>query len=83
MAKTSFKGAQPKLELQAAVTGHICVQISESIQCPFCGERFELMIDTSIASQRLISDCEVCCRPFEVWLECEPGAVLSIDVPGN
>ena len=42
------------------------------------GQRFELAIDTSTASQRFTTDCEVCCRPFEVIAECEPGEVLSL-----
>jgi hypothetical protein len=40
-------------------------------------------IDTSVASQRFTTDCEVCCRPFEVTVECEPGEVLSVEVSGN
>ena len=59
------------------------VQVSEPIQCPFCGQSFDLAIDTSIASQRFTTDCEVCCRPFEVIVECEPGEILSLDVLGN
>jgi len=56
------------------------MQIPESIQCPFCGQLFELMIDTSVSSQRFTTDCEVCCRPFEVSAECEPGEILCLDV---
>ena len=56
------------------------MQVSENIQCPFCGQSFELVIDTSVESQRFTTDCEVCCRPFEVSAECEPGEVLSLDV---
>lgn len=59
------------------------MQISEAIQCPFCGQSFDLVIDTSIASQVFTTDCEVCCRPFEVTAECEPGEILSLDVQGN
>jgi len=59
------------------------MQVSESIQCPFCGQTFELVIDTSVASQRFTTDCEVCCRPFEVTVESEPGEILSLDVQGN
>jgi hypothetical protein len=55
------------------------MEVSESIQCPFCGQTFEVLIDTSIASQRFTVDCEVCCRPFEVIAECEPGQVLSLE----
>ncbi|MBM3838947.1 MAG: CPXCG motif-containing cysteine-rich protein [Verrucomicrobia bacterium] len=61
----------------------IRLELAESIQCPFCGQRFELTVDTSIPSQRFTTDCEVCCRPFEVVLECEPGAILSLDVSAD
>src|ERR1051325_9815654 len=53
---------------------------TETIQCPFCGQSFELAVDTSVASQRFTTDCEVCCRPFEVVAECEAGEILSLDV---
>jgi len=53
---------------------------SETIQCPFCGQRFELVIDTSAGSQAFTTDCEVCCRPFEAFAECEPGEVVSLEV---
>lgn len=54
--------------------------ISESVSCPFCGQESTLIIDTSIPSQRFITDCEVCCRPFEVCAESEPGEIVSLDV---
>jgi hypothetical protein len=59
------------------------VEICESIPCPFCGQSSEVAIDTSVPSQRFTTDCEVCCRPFEVTVECEPGEILSLDVSGN
>ena len=55
---------------------------SETILCPFCGQPMELVIDTSSASQRFTTDCEVCCRPFEGVAECEPGEVVSLEVLG-
>jgi hypothetical protein len=59
------------------------MEVSATIQCPFCGQSFEITLDTSIASQRFTTDCEICCRPFEVTAECEPGEILSLDVAGN
>ena len=56
------------------------VEVNEKIQCPCCGRMFELAVDTSVASQRFTTDCEICCRPFEVAAECEPGEILSLDV---
>jgi hypothetical protein len=66
-----------------AVRLDCCVEVSENIRCPFCGQTFEVFVDTSVASQRFTTDCEVCCRPFEVMAECEPGEILSLDVLGN
>jgi hypothetical protein len=48
------------------------------IQCPFCGESFEVVIDTSLARQRFTTDCEICCRPFEVVAECKAGEIVSL-----
>jgi transcription elongation factor Elf1 len=50
------------------------------VTCPFCGQSFEVSIDTSVASQRFTTDCEVCCRPFQIVAECQPGEILSLDV---
>jgi hypothetical protein len=58
------------------------MEISEPILCPFCGQVFEIAIDTSVASQRFTTDCEICCRPFVVAVEAEPGEILSINVEG-
>jgi len=56
------------------------VEVTEKVQCPFCGQMFELAVDTSISSQRFTTDCEICCRPFEVVAESDPGTILSLDV---
>jgi transposase-like protein len=60
----------------------VAVMETASVQCPFCGQAFELAVDTSVPSQRFTTDCEVCCRPFEVQAECEEGEILSLDVLG-
>jgi hypothetical protein len=56
------------------------MEVSESIQCPFCGQRFEIVVDTSMGTNQFTTDCEVCCRPMEVVAECQPGEILSLDV---
>jgi hypothetical protein len=70
--------------LRFAELGLDCrVEVSENIQCPFCGQTFALIIDTSVQFQRFTTDCEVCCRPFEIVAECEPGEILSLDAVAN
>ena len=41
----------------------------ELIQCPYCGESFERLLDLSAGSADYIEDCEVCCQPIEFALE--------------
>lgn len=59
------------------------METSATIQCPYCGQSFDLVIDTSIPAQQFTTDCEVCCRPFEVAAESEPGEILSLEVHGD
>ena len=35
-----------------------------SIQCPYCGEEFEIEVEASPDEQSYIQDCEVCCHPI-------------------
>ncbi len=53
---------------------------SEEIYCPYCGQSFEIVLDTSVPHQQFTTDCEVCCRPFTVIVETEAGEVISVEV---
>ena len=59
------------------------MELFQTVQCPFCGSSLEIGIDTTIANQSFTTDCEVCCRPFEVSVECEPGEILNLEVHGD
>jgi len=34
------------------------------IDCPYCGERINILIDCSISQQQYVEDCQVCCAPI-------------------
>lgn len=38
--------------------------INRSIDCPYCGEQIEVVIEVLDESQEYIEDCQVCCRPI-------------------
>ena len=45
-----------------------------TVLCPYCGEPFETLVDTSGVgtsggSTSYIEDCQVCCRPIEMHLD--------------
>ena len=35
------------------------------VTCPYCGEVFTAVVDSSAGSQEYIEDCYVCCRPIQ------------------
>ena len=50
------------------------------LQCPHCWETISILIDTSVATQSYVEDCEVCCNPLEVTVLCEGPELQSVDV---
>ena len=51
------------------------------VQCPYCGEAFETMIDVSAGTAEYVEDCRVCCRPIVFHVAADPGAeVLSVEL---
>ena len=45
--------------------------VARKVQCPYCGEKIEVLIDCSVPHQNYIEDCHVCCKPinFNVSLD--------------
>ena len=42
---------------------------TRAINCPYCGEEIQIVIDCSISDQEYIEDCQVCCRPINLHAE--------------
>jgi len=38
-----------------------------------------MVLDTSVARQTYVEDCEVCCQPIEISYEVEDEAVVSFE----
>ncbi|MDX1352375.1 MAG: CPXCG motif-containing cysteine-rich protein [Thiomicrorhabdus sp.] len=37
---------------------------SKEVQCPYCWQSFEWLLDESDDSTEMIEDCPICCRPI-------------------
>lgn len=46
------------------------------IQCPYCWEVIEVVVDCSVEQQRYIEDCSVCCQPMVLDV-----AIDAADIP--
>jgi hypothetical protein len=40
--------------------------VTKSLQCPYCGEVFDTIVDLSGGTQCYIEDCYACCQPVEL-----------------
>lgn len=52
-----------------------------TIQCPYCGERFETLVDPEAGAATYIEDCQICCQPIEFELRVDSrGAFAGLSV---
>lgn len=66
-------GLEPVLEVGQGVRPEDWLEL----QCAFCGEAIGTAIDLSGGSRSYIEDCQICCQPLLVHLECDAeGALL-------
>ncbi|HET7394874.1 MAG TPA: CPXCG motif-containing cysteine-rich protein [Gammaproteobacteria bacterium] len=50
------------------------------IQCPYCGETIEVVVDCSVENQHYIEDCQVCCRPMNLAVAIDAEGIPVIEV---
>lgn len=56
------------------------VVTEQTVQCPYCGENIDLLIDQSVPQQTYIEDCRVCCRPinFDVAVDLDGSLEIKL-----
>jgi len=52
----------------------------QNIHCPYCGEIIEILLDPSEGDQHYIEDCQVCCRPIEVFTHVDESGHAKAEV---
>lgn len=52
-----------------------------NIQCPYCGERFDTLVDSGPGAAAYIEDCQICCQPIEFEIQIDSrGAFAGLSV---
>ena len=54
------------------------VVTEQTVQCPYCGENIDLLVDQSVPQQTYIEDCQVCCRPINFDVAVDPDGSIEI-----
>ena len=69
-----LRGTAPISPQDTDVTGE-----AANVQCPYCAQALELWIEASTEGS-FVTDCEVCCNPWQVVVQREGGRLLSVVV---
>ena len=48
------------------------------IQCPYCGETIQVLLDDDSAGHSYIEDCQVCCRPITMTVIADDDGALQV-----
>ena len=51
-----------------------------TVQCPYCWELIEVLIDGSVNEQAYIEDCQVCCRPINFLVVVNESGAFEVNV---
>ena len=49
------------------------------IQCPYCWQQIEVVVDCSVERQEYVEDCSVCCRPIVITVISSEGEIVRIE----
>jgi hypothetical protein len=55
-------------------------QETARIDCPYCGEQIDILIDGSVSEQEYVEDCQVCCRPILLQITVGGDGTPSVSV---
>lgn len=54
------------------------LQAETQIECPYCGEQIDLLVDCTAGLQDYIEDCQVCCRPINLHITVDDHGSLQV-----
>jgi hypothetical protein len=70
-------GLEPVIEPEQILAASAGGTQFTTVQCPYCGEPFETLLDLSAGSASYIEDCQICCRPIEIGIDVAVNGALD------
>lgn len=52
--------------------------LSAHLQCPYCWEQIEIVVDASLPEQQYVEDCFVCCQPILIRVSCDEEGIVYL-----
>lgn len=50
-----------------------------AVSCPYCGEPFEALVDTSEGDTEYVQDCAICCHPIRFRVRIDPDGLVLLE----
>ena len=50
------------------------------VNCPYCGESLDVLLDPQEVGQQYIEDCQVCCKPITFDLALDDNGEVAVSV---
>lgn len=50
-----------------------------TIDCPYCGEPIEILLEPGDEAQRYVEDCQVCCRSITVTVQVDADGAVAVN----
>lgn len=54
--------------------------LEKNVDCPYCGENLNVLIDDAEVGQSYVEDCQVCCRPINFNLTSSIDGDVTVSV---
>ncbi len=65
-------------------SGEGTADTAAEVRCPYCGEQLEIAIDPGGGMvQEYVEDCQVCCRPWRVFVSYQADGSASVQLEAD
>ena len=54
--------------------------VEKIIECPYCAQSLNVLIDSSDIDQQYIEDCQVCCKPINFVISQSENSEILVNV---
>ena len=51
-----------------------------NVQCPYCWQPLEVLVDRSEPAQEYVEDCHVCCQPMLLTVNVDTAGDVTVEV---
>jgi hypothetical protein len=76
-----YEAGEDSVEPEQGDERDSALETEVEVSCPYCGEVVAISLDVGGgATQEYVEDCQVCCRPWQVYVSYRGGGSVEVRV---